>query len=124
MQMGVETDVIGLAKKNEEIFYPGRGEPIRLMRRDEGLMLLQRLRDEAHRFAITYNRQRREKKVTRSVLDDIPGIGVKRKKALLQQFGSVARLEQAGLDDIKAVPGMNSAAAQQVYDRLHQEKQK
>ena len=124
MQMGVETAVIGLAKKNEEIFYPGRGEPIRLTRRDEGLMLLQRLRDEAHRFAITYNRQRREKKVTRSILDDIPGNGVKRKKALLQRFGSVARLEQAELDDIKAVPGMNSAAAQQVYDRLHNEKQK
>ena len=121
-QMGVEIDVIGLAKKNEEIFYPGRGEPIRLMRRDEGLMLLQRLRDEAHRFAITYNRQRREKKVTRSLLDDIAGIGVKRKKALLQQFGSVARLKQATLDDITAVPGMNRSAAQQVYDRLHQEK--
>ena len=124
MQMGVETAVIGLAKKNEEIFYPGRGEPIRLTRRDEGLMLLQRLRDEAHRFAITYNRQRREKKVTHSILDDIPGIGVKRKKALLQRFGSVARLKQAEFDDIKAVAGMNNAAAQQVYDRLHNEKQK
>ncbi len=121
-RMGVEIDVIGLAKKNEEIFYPGRGEPVRLMRRDEGLMLLQRLRDEAHRFAITYNRQRREKKVTRSLLDDIAGIGAKRKKALLQQFGSVARLKQATLDDITAVPGMNRTAAQQVYDRLHQEK--
>jgi excinuclease ABC subunit C len=120
-QMGQETPVIGLAKKNEEIFYPGRGEPIRLPRRDEGLMLLQRLRDEAHRFAITYNRQRREKKVSRSVLDEIPGIGPQRKKALLQKFGSVARLKQAGLDEIKAVPGMNSSAAQKVYDHLHQE---
>jgi len=122
-QMGQETAVIGLAKKNEEIFYPGRGEPIRLSRRDEGLMLLQRLRDEAHRFAITYNRQRREKKVRRSVLDEIPGIGPQRKKALLQKFGSVARLKQAGLDDIKAVPGMNSSAAQKVYDYIHKDSQ-
>lgn len=122
-QMGLEIAVVGLAKKNEEIFYPGRGEPIRLSRRDEGLMLLQRLRDEAHRFAITYNRQRREKKVSRSVLDEIPGIGPKRKKALLQQFGSAARLEQAGLDEIKAVPGMNSSAAQQVYDYFHKDRQ-
>lgn len=122
-QMGQETAVIGLAKKNEEIFYPGRSEPIRLSRRDEGLMLLQRLRDEAHRFAITYNRQRREKKVRRSVLDEIPGIGPQRKKALLQKFGSVARLKQAGLDEIKAVPGMNSSAAQKVYEHLHKDSQ-
>ncbi|HPF20733.1 MAG TPA: excinuclease ABC subunit UvrC [Syntrophomonas sp.] len=122
-QMGVETAVVGLAKKNEEIFYPGQGEPIRLVRRDEGLMLLQRLRDEAHRFAITYNRQRREKKVTRSILDEIPGIGPQRKKALLRQFGSVARLEQAELAEITAVPGMNRAVAQKVYDHLHQPKQ-
>ncbi|HNX93412.1 MAG TPA: excinuclease ABC subunit UvrC, partial [Syntrophomonas sp.] len=122
-QMGQETAVIGLAKKNEEIFYPGRGEPIRLSRRDEGLMLLQRLRDEAHRFAITYNRQRREKKVSLSILDEIPGIGPQRKKALLQKFGSVARLKQAELDDIKAVPGMNSSAAQKVYDYIHKDSQ-
>jgi excinuclease ABC subunit C len=121
-QMGQETAIIGLAKKNEEIYWPGRREPICLSRRDEGLMLLQRLRDEAHRFAITYNRQRREKKVSRSILDEIPGIGPKRKKALLQQFGSAIRLEQAELDDIKSVPGMNSAAAQQVYDYIHKEK--
>lgn len=122
-QMGQETAVIGLAKKNEEIFFPGRGEPLRLPRRDEGLMLLQRLRDEAHRFAITYNRQRRERKVSRSILDDIPGIGPQRKKALLQQFGSVARIEQAELDDIKAVPGMNDKVARQVYEYLQKNRQ-
>jgi len=117
----VEIPLVGLAKKNEEIFYPGRGEPIRLARRDEGLMLLQRLRDEAHRFAITYNRQRREKKVRRSLLDDIPGIGPKRKKSLLQHFGSVAKMKQAALEDIKAIPGMNNHAAEKVYEYLHRD---
>jgi excinuclease ABC subunit C len=119
-QLGVEIPAVGLAKKNEEIFYPGRGEAIRLPRRDEGLMLLQRLRDEAHRFAITYNRQRREKKVSRSVLDEIVGIGPKRKKALLQQFGSVAKLKLASLEEIAAVAGMNHRAAQELYGYLHQ----
>jgi excinuclease ABC subunit C len=119
-QLGVEIPAVGLAKKNEEIFYPGRGEAIRLPRRDEGLMLLQRLRDEAHRFAITYNRQRREKKVSRSVLDEIVGIGPKRKKALLQQFGSVAKLKLASLEEIVAVAGMNHRAAQELYGYLHQ----
>lgn len=119
-QLGVEIPAVGLAKKNEEIFYPGRGEAIRLPRRDEGLMLLQRLRDEAHRFAINYNRQRREKKVSRSVLDEIVGIGPKRKKALLQQFGSVAKLKLASLEEIAAVAGMNHRAAQELYEYLHQ----
>ncbi|CQB51985.1 UvrABC system, subunit C [Syntrophomonas zehnderi OL-4] len=115
-QMGVDIHVLGLAKKNEEIFLPGRGEPLRLSRRDEGLMLLQRLRDEAHRFAISYNRQRRGKKIRRSVLDDIPGVGPARKKALLQHFGSVAGIKSASLEEIKAVPGMNAAVSKNVYD--------
>jgi len=118
-QMGVDIPVLGLAKKNEEIFLPGRSEPIRLSRRDEGLMLLQRTRDEAHRFAITYNRQRRGKKVSRSRLDEIPGVGPARKKALLQQFGSVGKIQAASLEEIKAVTGMNATAAEKVFQYLH-----
>ncbi len=118
-QMGVDIPVLGLAKKNEEIYLPGRGEPLRLSRRDEGLMLLQRLRDEAHRFAITYNRQRRGKKVTRSILDDIPSIGPARKKALLQHFGSVAKIQVASLQEIQLVPGLNQTAAENVFKHLH-----
>ncbi len=113
--LGIDIPVVGLAKKNEEIFYPGRGEALRLSRRDEGLMLLQRLRDEAHRFAITYNRQRRGKKISRSVLDDIPGVGPGRKKALLQHFGSVAKIKAASLEEIEATPGINRRVAEVVY---------
>lgn len=118
-QLGVDIPVVGLAKKNEEIYYPGKGEPLRLTRRDEGLMLLQRLRDEAHRFAISYNRQRRGKKISRSALDDIPGVGPGRKKALLQHFGSVAKIKTASLEQIEATPGMNHKAAAAVYQYFH-----
>lgn len=118
-QLGVDTAVVGLAKKNEEIFYPGRGEALRLSRRDEGLMLLQRLRDEAHRFAVTYNRQRRGKKISRSVLDDIPGVGPGRKKSLLQHFGSVAKIKDANLAEIEATPGLNRTVAKAVYQYFH-----
>lgn len=114
-QLRADIPVVGLAKKNEEVYYPGRGEPLRLPRRDEGLMLLQRLRDEAHRFAITYNRQRRGKKISRSVLDDIPGVGPGRKKALLQHFGSVTRIKAASLEEIEAVPGINHKTAEAIY---------
>lgn len=118
-QLAVDIPVISLAKKNEEVYWPGRGEPLRLPRRDEGLMLLQRLRDEAHRFALAYNRQRRGKKISRSVLDDIPGVGPGRKKALLQQFGSVSKIKAASLEEIKATPGMNHRVAEAVYKHLH-----
>lgn len=118
-KLAVDIAVVGLAKKNEEIYYPGRGEPLRLARRDEGLMLLQRLRDEAHRFAITYNRQRRGKKISRSVLDDIPGVGPGRKKALLQHFGSAARIKTASLDEIAATPGINRKVAEAVHKYYH-----
>lgn len=119
-QMQVEIPVYGLAKKNEEIFAPGISVPITLDKRNEGLMLLQRVRDEAHRFAITYNRQRRDKKSIASALDGIKGIGPARKKALLYHFGSVAKIKKAGLDELIQVPGMNATAAQAVYDFLHE----
>jgi excinuclease ABC subunit C len=118
-QMGVDIPAFGLAKKNEELFRPGMSEAILLSRRDEGLMLLQRLRDEAHRFAVSYNRQRRGNKLTRSVLDGIEGIGQNRKNALLTHFGSVAKIKEATLDELNQVPGMNRRAAASVYAYLH-----
>lgn len=115
----IDIPVFGLAKKNEEIFAPGISQPIVLSRRDEGLKLLQRMRDEAHRFAIEYNRQRRAKKLKVSALDNIEGIGLKRKKALLAHFGSVTRIKEASLEEIASVAGMNLPAARNVYDYFH-----
>ncbi|PKM76993.1 MAG: excinuclease ABC subunit C [Firmicutes bacterium HGW-Firmicutes-15] len=117
--MGIDIPVFGLAKKNEELFRPGISEAVVLSRRDEGLMLLQRLRDEAHRFAVEYNRQRRGKKLTRSLLDEIEGIGSNRKNALLAHFGSVSKIKEASLDQLLQVPRMNSRAAASVYAYFH-----
>ncbi|MBC7075344.1 MAG: excinuclease ABC subunit UvrC [Syntrophomonadaceae bacterium] len=114
----IESDIplLGLAKKNEEIFRPGTGKPLVLPRRDEGLKLLQRLRDEAHRLALEYNRQRRSRKLKDSILDRIEGIGPRRKKALLNYFKSISKIESASLEEIAAVPGMSRSAAQNVHD--------
>jgi excinuclease ABC subunit C len=118
--LGVEVPIFGLAKKNEELFYPGNGQPLVLPRRHPGLMMLQRLRDEAHRFAITYNRQRRSAKITNSALDSIEGIGQRRKMALLQHFGSTAALAQADVESLAAVPGMNKRAAENIFKHFHE----
>ena len=118
-QMGVDIPVIGLAKKNEELFRPGVGEAIVLSRRNEGLMLLQRLRDEAHRFAIGYNRQRRGSKLRLSVLDNIEGIGAKRKQALLLHFGSVAKIKTASREELLQVTGVNRPTADKIYAYFH-----
>ncbi len=117
--MGVDIPVIGLAKKKEELFRPGVGEAIVLSRRNEGLMLLQRLRDEAHRFAIEYNRQRRGSKLRLSVLDKIEGIGAKRKQALLLHFGSVAKIKTASREELLQVTGVNRPTADRVYAYFH-----
>ncbi|WP_242848818.1 excinuclease ABC subunit UvrC [Syntrophomonas palmitatica] len=117
--IGADIPVIGLAKKNEWLYKPEHSEPLVLSRRDPGLMLLQRLRDEAHRFANEYNRQRRSKKLQRSSLDDIPGIGPRRKKSLLTYFASAARIREASLDELAQAPGMNLPAAQAVYRHFH-----
>lgn len=119
-QLGVDLPVFGLAKKNEELFHPGKADPLVLPRRHKGLMLLQRLRDEAHRFAITYNRQRRSSKVTRSALDEIEGIGPQRKMALLQHFGSVSALSGADVETLAAVPGMNKRAAENIFKHFRE----
>lgn len=103
--------VIGLAKEFEEIFRPGESEPLRLDHASGALKLLQRVRDESHRFANTYNAQLRLKKISESILDEFPGIGEQRKSGLLKKFGSVHRLRLATLEEIAAVPGFGGRAA-------------
>jgi excinuclease ABC subunit C len=114
-----EIPVVGLAKREEEIFRPGRPQPVWLVRGSPGLHLVQRVRDEAHRFAITYHRNLRRKEQTRSKLDDVPGIGPTRRKALLTYFGGdLDRIREATLDELLAVPGMNQRAAKAVKEKL------
>jgi excinuclease ABC subunit C len=108
----------GLAKQHEELFVQDMSEPIVLPRTSQALYLVQRIRDEAHRFAITYHRGVRQKASVRSALDSIPGIGPKRKRALLRKFGSVQRIRQASLDDIAATPGFTRALAERVREGL------
>jgi excinuclease ABC subunit C len=103
--------IIGLAKEFEEIFRPGQSEPLRLSHDSGALKLLQRVRDESHRFANTYNAQLRLKKITESILDEFPGIGQQRKAALLKKFGSVQRLRIATIEQIAIVPGFGGKAA-------------
>ncbi len=117
--MNLDIPVFGLAKKEEALFCPGKQDPIMLSRRDEGLKMLQRLRDEAHRFAIEYNRQRRGSKMSRSALDDIEGVGPKRKQALLLHFGSVARIKTASREELAQVPGLDRSTADRIHLHFH-----
>lgn len=110
--------IIGLAKREEEVFLPDHSESLMLPRGSQGLFLLQRLRDEAHRFGLTYHRQLRGEGAIRSSLDEVEGIGPKRRKALLQKFGSLEAIRQASIEELAAVPGMNRAAAQRLKDEL------
>jgi excinuclease ABC subunit C len=110
---------ISLAKREEEIYFPGRSEPLRLPRRSAGLRLLQRARDEAHRFAITYNRKRRSMRTVTSELLRIPGIGPKRRRELLRAFGSVRGVREAKEEEIAKLPGFSAAAAKRVLDVLN-----
>ena len=111
--------VVGLAKREEEVFLPGRKEPVWLARGSDGLHLVQRIRDEAHRFAITYHRNLRRKEQTRSKLDDVQGIGPKRRKALLTYFsGDLDKIRDATIDELAAVPGMTRRSAQAVKEQL------
>ncbi len=110
--------VVGLAKRLEEVFVPGRPDPVILGRTSEALYLLQRVRDEAHRFAIAYHRQRRSKSMTASALDDIPGLGDVRRKALLRHFGSLRGLKAATVQEIAEVPGVGPRTAAAVAAAL------
>ena len=106
--------IAGLAKQNEELFVPGRSSSIMLPRHSQGLYLVQRVRDEAHRFAITSHRNRRTRMGLASRLDAIPGIGPVRRKALLNHFGTIQNIEQASLEDLQAVPGITSQLAEAI----------
>jgi excinuclease ABC subunit C len=111
--------VIGLAKRNEEIFIPGRKDPLVLPRRNPGLKLLQKARDEAHRFAVEYHRRLRSRGMAESEIDTIPGVGEYRKIQLLVRFGSYAGLKRASEDEIAEVPGIGPATAEKIHEFIH-----
>jgi excinuclease ABC subunit C len=110
----VDVAVCGLAKRMEEVWLPGEADPVILPRTSEALYLLQRVRDEAHRFAITYHRQKRSTSMLVSMLDDVPGLGESRRKALMKQFGSLKRLRAATVEELTAVPGIGRRTAEAV----------
>jgi excinuclease ABC subunit C len=113
-----EVPLAALAKQEEEIFVPGRSVPILLPRRSEALYLVQRVRDEAHRFANTGHRQRRAKVGVASILDSVPGVGPRRRKTLLTHFGSLEELRKATAEEIASVPGIPLEVAQAVKAHL------
>jgi excinuclease ABC subunit C len=119
LELGVkDIPLASIAKQHEELFVPETPEPIMLDRRSQALYLLQRSRDEAHRFAITLHRKRRSKSSTASKLDSIPGIGPQRRKQLLRKFGSMKMVQKANIDDIASLPGFNISLAGRIKDRL------
>ncbi len=122
-ELGLDREIAlcGLAKRLEEVWLPDQDDPVILPRASEGLYLLQRARDEAHRFAITHHRGRRSQAMVESVLDAVPGLGEVRRKALLQHFGSLKKLRAAGVDDIAAVPGFGPVLADAVVEALSQQ---
>jgi excinuclease ABC subunit C len=111
--------VVSLAKREEEVFVPGRPDPIVLPRDSAGLQLLQRIRDEAHRFALGFHRQRRETRARGSIFDDLQGVGPARRRALLRHFGSAERLLEASREELEGVPGVPAKTARAIYAQLH-----
>jgi excinuclease ABC, C subunit len=118
--LGLAVPAVGLAKEFEHIFREGESEPLILPRNSQALFLVQRIRDEAHRFAITYHRKLRARRNLVSVLDHVPGIGPVRRKALWAHFGALARIRTATVEELAAVPGMTTAAAEAVYGFFRQ----
>ncbi len=113
--------VAGLAKRLEEVWVPDSEDPVILSRRSQGLYLLQRIRDEAHRFAITYHRQKRSRRLSVSVVEDIPGVGPTRRKALMRAFGSLSRLRKASVEELESVPGINHGLAEAIVAHMASE---
>ena len=120
-ELGLEEEipVASLAKRFEEVYVPGESEPRTVPRNSEALYLLQRIRDEAHRFAISYHRELRGKRMTTSVLDGIPGLGETRKKRLVKELGGVGKVKQASLDELKALTWLPDKVAEAVHDKIH-----
>ena len=117
-RFGLDVPAVGLAKRLEEVYLPGQPEPLRIPRGTEALFVLQHVRDEAHRFAIEYHRKKRERRAMVSPLDEIPGVGPTRKRALLRRFGSLARLSRATQEEIASTPGVGPALAATIAGRL------
>ena len=118
-ELGLDIPVCGLAKSDEEVFVPWDDTPIVLPSGSPSLYLIKQVRDESHRFAITFHRQLRDKVMTVSILDEIDGVGPKRKKALMKAFGSMKRLKEASVEQIAAVDGIPSAVAQSIFSGIH-----
>ena len=120
-ELGLEEEipVAALAKQFEEVYLPGRSDPLRIPRTSEALYLLQQIRDEAHRFAITYHRNLRGKRMTASILDGIPGLGPKRKKRLIRELGGMKAVKVATKDSLEQLPWLPDAVAGAVYERIH-----
>ena len=111
--------IVGLAKREEEIYRPDQSDPLWLKRGSEALHLVQRVRDEAHRFGITYHRNLRSKEQVHSKLDDIPGVGPRRRKALMAHFdGDLQRVREASIEELMAVPGINRKVAETIKENL------
>ncbi|MDD2709212.1 MAG: excinuclease ABC subunit UvrC [Verrucomicrobiae bacterium] len=118
-ELGVKIPAAGLAKENEEIYLPGRGEPLRLPSTSPALQLLQRVRDESHRFANAFHEGWRRKQIRFSILDELPGIGASRKRLLLRRFGSLERLRKASVEEIREVEGFGGRSAEALWRFLH-----
>src|SRR5438046_6841406 len=117
--LGDEVAVAALAKRFEEVYVPGEADPIRIPRQSEALYLLQRIRDEAHRFAITYHRQLRGKRMTKSAIDDVPGLGPGRKKRLLKELGGITAVKNASLEELEALSWLPEKVAHALHGKLH-----
>jgi excinuclease ABC subunit C len=119
LDLGLSIPHIGLAKRLEEVYFPDRPDPLMIPRGSEALFVLQHIRDEAHRTAVRFHRKTREKRAFRSPLDDVPGVGPARKKALLKRFGSLAKLREATVEQIGETSGIGPELASSVYELLH-----
>jgi excinuclease ABC subunit C len=118
-ELGIDDiPVVGLAKRLEEVWVPGQEDPVIMPRTSEGLYLLQRIRDEAHRFAITHHRSRRSKSMVESILDEVPGLGEVRRKTLIRHFGSLKKLRGATVEEIAEVPGIGTRTATAIADAV------
>jgi excinuclease ABC subunit C len=117
--LGLHIPHIGLAKRLEEVYFPHRPDALTIPRGSEALFVLQHVRDEAHRFAVTYHRQRRERRALSSPLDEIPGVGPSRKRALMKRFGSLTKIRQAEPTELAATPGVGLRLADEIHRRLH-----
>jgi excinuclease ABC subunit C len=120
-ELGLEDEipVAALAKQFEEVYLPGQSDPVRIHRQSEGLYLLQRVRDEAHRFAVAYHRQLRSRRMTKSVLDEIPGLGPGRRGRLLRELGSVKAVKAATLDQLQGLSWLPAPVALAVHEKIH-----